>query len=470
MNTLASTLGRARDDERGSALVFVALAIVVLLGVAGLVIDVGNGRLNDRKLQTAVDLGLLAGAQELPDTDKAAHDAEEIARKNWEMNDFSDPPLPIEIETTTGCRVSPCVQPDKISMRAEVGVPTYLATLFGIDEWEVSAKGAACGPCEVTTQKFDVMVVLDRSHSMCQDSSGRNYPGGAYPGGNCRDLDFAKDGVRGMLSYFNPDYDRIGLAVLSSGDNVDPRPGVSSIGTYPCDRARTSSETPSESNTFSGTWGDFMDGDDASHDSWVIAPLASDFKNADGTLNTSSPLVSRLDCLQHKLWTPIAPAIEAAKNELIQHGRPEARQFIVLFGDGGANVQPMQRTGAGAPQGPNPPGVKSWYTPTPGNNLRPCPDAIAQAQLAKDAGIEIFTIGYDLDLDGNSEDANACRRDNRLNATDTAETPSSTLSKISSPNTAPGEKHFFETQPGNVNDIFNAIARQITGGGTRLIE
>jgi Flp pilus assembly protein TadG len=451
-------VSRVLSDETGSALPFFALAFLVLIGFLGLVIDGGNGRLHQRRLQQAVDLGLLAGAQKLPNTGAAEDAAEEVALANW--NKVSD--LPVEMEVSTGCRNPGCVQPDKIRVVANVDVPTYIGKLFGRDQWDIEARGSACGPCEVTTQKFDVMFVVDRSHSMCQNSSAQSYSGGPYPGGNCIDLDHAKEGVRGALTFFDPAYDRVGLAVLSSGDNVAP---FNSVGTYPCDRARSPIESPTESNSFSGTWGDFMDGTSGSHDSWVLAGLASDFKNGDGSLNTSSQMVSTLDCLKHKYWTPVAPAIEAAKNELLNNPRAGARQFIILLGDGGANVQPMRRNASGGVVGPNPPGVQSWYTPTSGNNLRPCPDAIAQAQLAKDAGIEIFSIGYDLNASG----ANVCRRNNDFTA-DTAETARTTLEKIASPDTAPGERHFYDTPPGDVSGIFNAIARQITGGGTRLIE
>lgn len=450
--TGGDVMRRVRDDERGGVLILVTFALIALLGFAALVIDVGNGRLHDRRLQTAVDLGLLAGAQKLPDTKAAANDAEEIAELNWAKNSK----VPINLEATTGCRVKGCLQPDKITMEAEVDVPTYLAKLFGIDNWDIHAKGAACGPCEVTTQKFDVMVVLDRSYSMCLDSNGN-----AYANGVCRDLNWAKDGILSMLTFFDPGYDRVGLTVLSSGDNKAP---FSSTGTYPCDGANPN-EPGTTSNYFRGTLGDFMDGTPTNHDSWVLSPLASNFKNANGSINYASQLVSTVQCLKNKYWTPVAPAIEAARLELAANPRPGAKQFIVLMGDGGANMQPMRRNAQGQPQTPNPPGVKSWYTPTTGNNLRACADAIAQAQLAKNAGIEIFSIGYDL----NAADANKCRRDNDYTI-DNSYNATTTLGSIASPNVAPGEKHFFNSPPGNVTEIFNAIGRQITGGGTRLIE
>jgi Putative Flp pilus-assembly TadE/G-like len=62
---MRSLLARIRCDS-GQAFVFVAFMLLVLVGMAGLVIDVGSWYRADRHLQTAADAAALAGAQELP--------------------------------------------------------------------------------------------------------------------------------------------------------------------------------------------------------------------------------------------------------------------------------------------------------------------------------------------------------------------------------------------------------------------
>ena len=202
-------------------------------------------------------------------------------------------------------------------------MPTFFGKIFGFDNLNVSAQGSACGGCDTSTQKFDVVVVLDRSYSMCLDSNDQY--------NNCYDLDQAKQGIQALLNFFNPATDRLGLAVLSSGDNVSP---FNHTGTYPCDTANLS-DLGGGHGPFYGSLGDFMDGTPASHDSWLIAPLSNTFKNADGSINNNSTFVSDLNCLQPKFWTPMAPAVQAATNELITNGRPDARKIIIYMGDGG---------------------------------------------------------------------------------------------------------------------------------------
>ena len=82
---MSSLLTRMRNDS-GQALVFVALILTVLVGMAALVIDGGSWYQADRRLQTAADAAALAGAQDLPTrADRSAHGrarlrAEELRR------------------------------------------------------------------------------------------------------------------------------------------------------------------------------------------------------------------------------------------------------------------------------------------------------------------------------------------------------------------------------------------------------
>jgi Flp pilus assembly protein TadG len=439
--------GRRVADERGQALPIFALFLVILVAGAGLAIDVGNAMLQRRELQSAVDLALLAAAQKLPDAATAKADAGTYTLKNWNKAGIE----PVTTTSATGCQVTGCTQPDKISLSATVEVPTHFLKVFGLHTWTVRASGAACGPCDSSASKFDVVVVLDRSYSMCLDSSGSS--------NGCSDIANAVDGIKALVGFFNTATDRVGLVLLGSSDDRSPFDHAGSAA--PCDTATPSDYAVSGKGRFYRTVGDFMDGTPGNHDSWVVAPLANDFKLPSGALNTSSKVISTLNCVKSKFWTPIAPAIDEARQEIVNHWRDDSTKVIVYFGDGGGTAQPMKRDANG-----NPLTTPSWYTPTPGNNLMPCHDAVAQAQRAKDAGIVVYTIGYDL----NASDANTCYKNN-----DPLD-PSSRESGIDARGTmqqmaTQGGTYFYEkATPGEVYSIFNAIGHQITSGGTRLVQ
>jgi len=405
-----------------------------------------------RRVQAAVDLGLLSGAQKLPDSSAAASDAFDHTRTNYLLgrrrgddNHDGQKDDDVDVTATTGCMVAGCSTPDKLIVTARAQSPTYFMKLFGVDHFDVSAQGSACGPCDSSPVSYDVIVVLDRSYSMCLSSSN------AYNG--CADMNNAVTGIKTLLPFFNPQTDRVGLVLLGSGDSASP---FNHTGVYPCDSMNVNDASTQNKGRYYLTAGDMMDGTAATHDSWLVAPLASDFKNADGTLNNSSTLVSTLNCVQHKYWTPIAPAIEAARNELVSRGRPEAKKVIVYFGDGGANTQPMVRDANG-----NPTSAFSWYTPTAGNNLKPCHDAVAQAALAKAAGIDVYTIGYDLD----SGNANSCDQNN------SSTNESGITARQAMTDMASSPANFYD-QPtaSSVEAIFVAIGHAITSGGVRLVK
>jgi Putative Flp pilus-assembly TadE/G-like len=71
-------------DESGQVLVFIAVILTALIGMAALVVDVGSWYQADRRLQTAADAAALAGAQELPLDQSAAQSvAEQYAQLNY---------------------------------------------------------------------------------------------------------------------------------------------------------------------------------------------------------------------------------------------------------------------------------------------------------------------------------------------------------------------------------------------------
>lgn len=66
-------------DETGQVVVLFAICLVVLLGFAALVLDVGFAYYADRSLQASADAAALAGAQELPDAATATTLAREYS-------------------------------------------------------------------------------------------------------------------------------------------------------------------------------------------------------------------------------------------------------------------------------------------------------------------------------------------------------------------------------------------------------
>lgn len=455
-------------SERGQSMPLIIFMFVILCGFVGLTIDVGNGMLQKRRLQAAVDLGLISGARDLPDAAKAAVSARSYVRSNFTTNSESD----ITITSSTACMVPGCSKADKLTLSAAINTPTYFVRLFGIDKWNVGARGAACGPCDSTPVNFDVMVVLDRSGSM----SGS-------------DMQNAREGIRELLQFFDASRDRVGLTVLESADTVAPFFGTGDAA--PCETDGSSYTSTSYLTdayvSYGGSAGAFMDGTASSHDAWTLVTLSqgANFKLANGNLNESSKLLDTLDCVKDGGSTPIGPAVDAARQELATSGRDDAVKVMIYFGDGGASSTPVQRQCRSRTRTSNSwpstwracltsdaairnndllqwrvNSAASWYSWTSGNRDRPCQDAIDQAARAKGAGIDVYTIGYGVGT-------GYCR-------------PGVTNSPYEVPNIRESEtirrmasdsdKYYQQTVRGDVAGIFADVGRDITSGGTRLVE
>ncbi len=352
-------LNRIREAERGQVFVlFIVVSALIFASALG-AIDLGTYVRARQRLETSVDSAALAGGLELPDSGSAA------TAKALEYIDINDPGVNhADVTTTFRCLVGDRDgngQPDPgdipgvcdpgtgnpwtcadglciswctftgsnrcnvIAVEAQKQVPLIFTTLLGLPPLEITASrtGACKGPCgSTTTAPLDVAIIIDRTGSM-----------------SSTDMTNAKNAALAALQIFDPAYQHVALAVLGAGD-----PG------NPC-----------------------VDLDPASGGNWLVVPLSSDYKNADGTLNTSSDLVSTIQCLQTSsqgtnLGSPFSDSFfnrPDVLGELLGSTRDVAKGIILLT-DGAAN-QP---------------------------NSTSCAYANDRATIVKAASIEVFTIGY----------------------------------------------------------------------------
>jgi Flp pilus assembly protein TadG len=402
---------RVAGDESGQALVLVAITMVVLLGFVGLAIDVGNAYFTQRELQKAADAAALAGALELPNAAAATAVAQQYGAAGGEKNEATM----VKDATTTvstrclaslGCTPSRGVTTNVIAVKETANVPTYFAGLFGVDSFEVSATATACSPC--AAQPLDIMIVLDRTGSMCQLS----LPTGIVSDPGCTDLEFAKSGARTFIGFFDESLDRIGLAVFPP---TPPNPSQA----QKCARPAASNYNDPDAD-------------------YVIEPLSSDF---DG----SSQLQSTLNCIQGNGTTSYADAIEHAQAEFALSGRPQAQDVIVFLSDGAANT------------------AGTWHGDTSPYRLTPCRQGVTSAGMAKAAGTVIYSIGYDLDGAGSSPEI--CKNAVTGAPESGGITAWDAIQQIAS---AP-ENFYAKGDPGPLNQIFTRIALDISGNSARLV-
>lgn len=115
-------------NDRGSIVVIVAGALIMLLGFTALVTDIGMMVYRKSKLQNACDAAALAGAQELPGN---TTEAENVARQYAVNNGITNPTITFDEDDP------------KIIVRAKEEVTFFFARALGINKGDVSAQAAA---------------------------------------------------------------------------------------------------------------------------------------------------------------------------------------------------------------------------------------------------------------------------------------------------------------------------------------
>lgn len=315
------------------------------------------------------------------------------------------------VETKCVPTYGPCDPVNTVVVTQTATVTTRFAGVLGLDSFTVRTRAAACAPCG--SKPVDVMLVLDRTLSMCQDHYGDSDP-------SCRDLNNAKAGLRAFLMGMDASIDRVGLAILPPA---------------------TGTTRSSECSTASLT-GNY----NVASPNYVVARLQSGFKTG-GALNPASELVDRINCTAEGGITSYATAIDHAQAELAANGRSNAQKVIVFFSDGAANYGP------------------TTYSSSSPYRTQPCHQGVTSAGAAKTAGTRVFAIGYDLDaLDGGANECKASPVGVRWDDESPPITAYSALQQIASD----PESFYNEPRDGDLVSVYSRLAVKIAG--SRLID
>jgi Flp pilus assembly protein TadG len=172
MNRGAKSLSR---DESGAVMVLAAIMMLMLLGFAGLVIDVGYVYFAQRALQASTDAAALAGAQIIGTGGNVTNTALAYGVQSGENNyqaGLTDVAMTSTLECFTGTGIpctalqTPSTSANAIQVVQTATVPTFLANLFGIHSWQISAQAVAStkggSPCPYCNIAF----IVDTTASM----------------------------------------------------------------------------------------------------------------------------------------------------------------------------------------------------------------------------------------------------------------------------------------------------------------
>ena len=276
-------IGRAGlfRGNSGQVVVLVALLMVPLLAISGLVIDVGYAYFTQRSLQTQADAAALAGAQRAARTPRPTHRTGEAVRKRQDGEELPGPHRRRHRgDHDEVPRVGARLRSRERRRRRRDGAREHALHEGARDPTPSpsTSRSTACSPCG--TRPLDIMLVLDRTGSMCQDHNG-----------NTRVRLHRPDQRAGR----DEDVPQAASTPMQTGSGSRCLPPATSTSNR-C----TTPQTANYNSTSAA---------------YTIVPLSHDY-STNGVLNTGSQLVSTINCQQANGETSYATAIEKAQAEL----------------------------------------------------------------------------------------------------------------------------------------------------------
>jgi len=179
-----------RKSESGQAFVLMALSLVVIMGMAALVVDVGNWYHTKRRLQATADAAALAGAQLLP-TDSVGAQAMALSYADKNGGDVAG--ADIAVTSTT-------VADDTIGVRARKTDAGVFGSVLGIASADISARAKArVGPPLKARYVAPMVVFCD--HPLIHNCNGDSTP----DFGSDTTMDYNPMGAPGAFGMLNLD-------------------------------------------------------------------------------------------------------------------------------------------------------------------------------------------------------------------------------------------------------------------------
>ncbi len=149
-------LNHAGDDQRGQVLVLAALVASIVLGMAGLAIDVGFAMHERGKAANAADAAAMAGADVLLNGG-SADSAESTALSYAQKNGYDSTATTVHVPPTSGPNAG---NPAYVEVIINTTKPTYFMRVLHVSTQAVSARAVAT---YLSPPKNYALVILDKT-------------------------------------------------------------------------------------------------------------------------------------------------------------------------------------------------------------------------------------------------------------------------------------------------------------------
>ncbi len=477
---------RLLREQNGQIIPWVALMGTILIGMAGVVLDLGRAYIGYRELQSAADAAALAGAQNLKSSNAAtiAKNYSALAGSANAQGSFTTSTMvtgypKFECLTTIKNMGVACIPPNganAIQVIEQATIPTFFSEVFGVGQMTLSATSTAAVAGARATP-MNIAIVLDTTASMGTVDSNC---------GNTR-LKCALNGVQVLLGGLSPCSPAAGTCTVTNGVAAGALDQVSiftfpnvTVGTVANDYNCSGSNptiVPYELPTFNATT---YAPSGNSTGTYEVTAFLSDYRSSDtaASLNTSSDLSMTLGAGKKNGnscpgmsdpggdGTYYAGAIYAAQAALTGQYNAEGgasaypipQNIMIILSDGEANANASKMNSSSN---------SAWNTSgTYPSALDQCQQAVAAANYAKGQGTTVYSVAYGSESSGCTTDSTNMSPINQANIT-----PCQVMSEMAS-----GPTYFYSdynqsgssstcestgTSVTSLTDIFTAITNDL---------
>lgn len=414
-------------DQSGQVLPWVALLMLMFLGMCALVVDIGHAMLVQRQLQASADAAALAAAQTLPNstwsTVGMSYTSAAGSKNAYFGVSVGTPVIAGKCLTTVTSWGIPCsaTSPNAVSVTETATIPTFFAEAIGIPTMTLTATSTASKGSKPLP--YNVAIILDTTPSM--NTKDNNC-------GGITQLQCATQGVQQLLLGLAPTLDNVSLftfpniTTTSVSSDYDCSSSNPTVGPYTFPSATATSLSSMPYTTTTG-WG-WNQTTTTVQETYQVTGWLNNYRssNAATSLSTTSYLANAVGVGVNNSCTGMqtsnentyyAAAIYAAQASLIaeQIANPGTQNAIIFLSDGNATAKENSPGGSFSP-GSNDMATGSQSTTVATNSgtypswVGECGQGVDAAQYAanyttpagKADGTTFFSIAYGSPTSSNS--------------------------------------------------------------------
>ncbi|HUB52183.1 MAG TPA: TadG family pilus assembly protein [Terracidiphilus sp.] len=206
-------LGRLIKEDKGQALIFTAMTLFSILGVAGIAVDAGKGYYAFEMLRASTNAAALAGAAGMPNTTTATTYADNYGSQ---VSAYNSNGVLSGVQTNVSFKCLSSVTTDfyagcenssgtdtgtvynAIQVQQTASVPTWVGPIFGVPTFSIQDTATASMKGGTPTP-YNIAIILDTTESMTGKDDGKNNTSSCTTQIGCAEL-----GIQTFLTFLVP--------------------------------------------------------------------------------------------------------------------------------------------------------------------------------------------------------------------------------------------------------------------------